>query len=371
MGGKVNYYLVKDDYVKISNNVENEINIKYVRTGNYLNKEDIKIYNSLTEYEYLGINRKGNQSENFIVIPKEDELVVEEGYRSNGDKYYSVYPRGNENSIVFNHSGLYTNENDLWQRREEKYQRSCVVPGYIYTAYKGIMAKKIYKTFSKYIKAQCKIKYNGFCVGDEAFKYYGTIDFVRSCVEEHKDSAWKTEEDSKKMFDLNNNENSKIEKKEKVVPKFIEHTIKNKRLNKTNFFYLIEKQDFSRPYNEDAVVRPIIEYLSECDDIVIFAFDDKLSELLFELDTKKIADNMKGFTSDNFLYARCLAVINGGKFYNDVLDGKISLDSEELFECILYVAQDAWAEKYKKDVEEYPHTPKKNYETYSNKKGWE
>lgn len=53
------------------------------------------------------------------------------------------------------------------------------------------------------------------------------------------------------------------------------------------------------------------------------------------------------------------------------LDEKVALDSQNLFESILYVDKDVWSEKYKKDVEDYPHACKMKYITCSNKEGCE
>lgn len=359
------FYLVKDDYVKVLNNIESEMDVKYIKCGRFTDKEDIKVYDSLTDYEYLGINRNGDMSEYFLVIPKEDKLEIREGNDSKGEKYYVVSPEDNENYIIFGCSGLYTKENALWQREEEKYQKDWMIPAYIYTASYAQKAIKLHKIFSKYIREQCKIKYNGFYVGEEAFKYYGHISFAMHSVGNTEQYCWHTEEDLRKMGKLDNIEDNTSKK----VPKFIQHTIKNKRFNNANFFYLIEKQDFDMS-SERALLQPLIQYLSQWDDIVIFAFDDKVSSLLFELDKKEIADKMEGFTPENFLYSRCFAVAEGASYYRGVLLGIDTLNYKYGFEGILHVARAAWAEKYRTNNDDYPHTPKMNYETYSNKDGW-
>ena len=41
------------------------------------------------------------------------------------------------------------------------------------------------------------------------------------------------------------------------------------------------------------------------------------------------------------------------------------------FETILYVPQKAWERIHNEDGDEYLHEAKLNYETYSNKAGWE
>ncbi len=160
-----------------------------------------------------------------------------------------------------------------------------------------------------------------------------------------------------------------LKEKKAKVPKFIEHTIKNKRFNKANFFYLMDKIDWS--YSEDDKrLEPLIEYLSELDDIVIFYFEDKMAELLYALDTKEISNGLAEKSVDGFLYARCVALLNGTGYYYVVLNGKEKLDPDLWYEEILYVPSMAWARKHNKDTEDYPHITKVSYETYSNKDGW-
>ncbi len=167
---------------------------------------------------------------------------------------------------------------------------------------------------------------------------------------------------------------SDSEKMEVKIPKFIEHTIRNKRLNKVNFFYLLDKLDWSKQGDDEAVLRPLVNYLAECDDIVIFAFHDKMAEMLYALDTREIAQRIYGdvdyISADDFLYSRCVGIINGSHYYDRIIWGSDTINPDLWFESVLYVPNLAWAKKHDKDSDEYPHLSKVSYESYSNVEGW-
>ena len=126
--------------------------------------------------------------------------------------------------------------------------------------------------------------------------------------------------------------------------------------------------------NDDKVLAPVITYLAEQGDEAIFLFDDLMSELLYHLDTRELAEqckNVSGFTSgDGFLYSRCVALINGPGYYKEAENGKQKNMWDMEFESILYVPQKAWQVKYGENEEEYPHIPPLSFETGSNEEGW-
>lgn len=51
----------------------------------------------------------------------------------------------------------------------------------------------------------------------------------------------------------------------------------------------MEKTGMDKAGNDAAVLEPLIIFLSKWGDELIFAFDDMMAELLYSLDTKKIA----------------------------------------------------------------------------------
>lgn len=131
--------------------------------------------------------------------------------------------------------------------------------------------------------------------------------------------------------------------------------------------------DWDKTGDDDAVLEPLTEYLSQQSDAEIFAFDDIMSELLYALDTRKNFDTACKYydhSDDTFLYSRCVALVNGADYYEKVRQGRIKRIWKMEFESILSVPEDAWAKKHNKDVNEYPHLSAISYETGSNADGW-
>lgn len=146
-------------------------------------------------------------------------------------------------------------------------------------------------------------------------------------------------------------------------------------MNKYQFFWdTMELCDWEQEGNDDKVLKPVVEYLSKQSDDIIFQFDDLMSELLYYLDTKKLADQCEKvdplMSDDTFLYSRCVALINGPDYYEKVKKGKEKNVWTMEFESLIYVPQKAWALKHQSYVDEYPHFSPLSFETGSNKEGW-
>jgi hypothetical protein len=140
------------------------------------------------------------------------------------------------------------------------------------------------------------------------------------------------------------------------------------------FWEIMEKCDWKYEGDDDRVLEPVIEYLSQQADEEIFLFDDMMAELLYAIDTKdnaKKSEKAAGYLSDDtFLYSRCVALINGSEYYKNVLNGMADDLWNMEFESLLYVPGQAWSIKHNKDYADYPHLTKLSYETGSNKDGW-
>lgn len=126
--------------------------------------------------------------------------------------------------------------------------------------------------------------------------------------------------------------------------------------------------------DDERILEPVIEHLSTLDNEKIFEFHNLMTELLYDLDSKKLFDKFAKVSEcesvDLFLYARCVALINGKSYYKKVKSGKIVEVWEMEFESLLYVPSEAWAMKNHSECEEYPHITKHSYETGSNKAMW-
>ncbi len=145
--------------------------------------------------------------------------------------------------------------------------------------------------------------------------------------------------------------------------------------SKFNFFWnTMELCDWSQEGDDDRVLEPVIDYLARQEDSVIFTFDDLMTELLYDLDTKQFADQCEmaqpDMDDDTFLYSRCVALINGPAYYEDVRQGRETRLWDMEFEALLYVPQRAWARKHQRSEDEYPHFAPLSFETGSNRDGW-
>ena len=136
-----------------------------------------------------------------------------------------------------------------------------------------------------------------------------------------------------------------------------------------SFWAVMELCDWTYEGDDDKVLRPVIQYLAQQEDGRIFQFDDLMSELLYGLDTKKLAAQCEEaeplMSDDSFLYSRCVALINGPDYYEKARQGMAKEIWSMEFEALLYVPARAWALKHKMREEDYPHTAPLSYETGS------
>ena len=129
-----------------------------------------------------------------------------------------------------------------------------------------------------------------------------------------------------------------------------------------NFWKIMNLCDWSFEGDDDKVLVPVVDFLSKQEDEFIFHFDDTLHSLLHELYTEKILEQYKiksdYVSDDDFLYSRCVALINGKDYFKGIKNGTIDFPTDLEFESLLYVAQNAWAKKNNAAPSDYPHIPK-------------
>lgn len=159
-----------------------------------------------------------------------------------------------------------------------------------------------------------------------------------------------------------------------ALPPAIWQIYHTKTMHDLDFFSMTGCLDWSQQGNDNLVLEPLVQYLAKWPDEVIFTFEDKMAELLYQLDRQEIALRAyragSYFSDDDFLYARCVALVNGRAYYQKILDGRKKLNKDMEFEAVLYAPAKAWARKHKKDISEYPHFPGVSYETGSNQEYW-
>ena len=138
------------------------------------------------------------------------------------------------------------------------------------------------------------------------------------------------------------------------------------------FWQVIKIFDWSKE-DSDEVMMPAIKKLADMPVVNIYLFADKLSEKLFQLDTRPHGDaylSNEGddyLSVDDFLYIRCAVVAEGEKYFEKVKVNPSDFPAEINFEPLLSLANKAYKMKTGRAFEYYPAI---SYETYSNKNGW-
>lgn len=145
--------------------------------------------------------------------------------------------------------------------------------------------------------------------------------------------------------------------------------------SESDFWNVINLLDWRKEDDDEKVVEPLVAFLAESPIAHIYRFSDILAEKLWHLDTyahaKVFLDDPEeeGYLSvDDFLYTRCAVVANGQAYYDKVLDNPALMPIDLTFEPLLYVALKAYKRKTGKN---FMPVYAFNYETYSNKNGWQ
>lgn len=148
-------------------------------------------------------------------------------------------------------------------------------------------------------------------------------------------------------------------------------------LSEDGFWELISLLDWQRMGNDDAVIEPVVEALSNAPLRHLYDFKDILSQKLYRLDTMAHAKEIgKGaysqesqvFSEDGFLFARCCAVANGQKQYENILNNPKLMPKDMEFAPLLCIANEAHRRSQKTTLR---YVSVYSIETFSNSKGWE
>ena len=147
------------------------------------------------------------------------------------------------------------------------------------------------------------------------------------------------------------------------------------RMSEEEFWKIIDLLDWEKEGDDEGVLAPAVQYLSQFSKADMARFQDILSEKLYRLDGQRYAENIGEhsyggedyFSADIFLYARCCVVANGRELYEHVLDHPEDMPKDLTFEALLYLADEA---HQKKTGHSLDHVPAFNYETFFNAEGW-
>lgn len=148
--------------------------------------------------------------------------------------------------------------------------------------------------------------------------------------------------------------------------------------NAAVFWQLIARLDWTQEGDDDAVIAPVVEALSQGPVADIEQFEETLAEYLYALDTREHArygflgeadpdDGESYISADFFLYLRCVVVANGKKFYDKVLADPTQMPRDLEFESLLAISHEAYSAK---TGEELAYDTRLSYESYSNEAGW-
>lgn len=139
-----------------------------------------------------------------------------------------------------------------------------------------------------------------------------------------------------------------------------------------DFWQIINLFDWSKE-ESDEIMAPAIKKLASMPVVNIYLFTDKLSEKLYQLDTRLhgeayLNNEGDGYLSvDDFLYIRCAVVAEGKAYFDKVIQNPSEFPADISFESILSLPHKAYELKTGRTFEYYPTV---SYETYSNKKAW-
>ncbi len=169
---------------------------------------------------------------------------------------------------------------------------------------------------------------------------------------------------------------SKAEPKSTAKPKHEATAKAESVLSQEDFWDIIDLLNWDEEGNDDAVIAPAVQQLSQLSEEEILAFQEILSQKLYMLDGEKFAreigrDSFNGshkqFSKDWFLAVRCCAVANGQLFYNDVLLDAKNIPKDLGFAALVTVAPSAYC---RKTGETLNYKTKYSIESCSNEKGW-
>jgi len=147
-------------------------------------------------------------------------------------------------------------------------------------------------------------------------------------------------------------------------------------LSEPAFWELIDLLDWKHLGNDDAVIEPLVQALSQAPLRHIYDFKDILSQKLYLIDTVEHArhigqrafrEDAEDFSADGFLFARCCAVTNGREQYEAIRQNPALMPKDLEFAPLLRIANEAHRRSQGtvlKYVSAY------SVETFSNHKGW-
>jgi hypothetical protein len=149
-------------------------------------------------------------------------------------------------------------------------------------------------------------------------------------------------------------------------------------MDEDGFWDILSRLDWKKQGDDDEVLAPAVRALSQMSVADIAHFEVMMAQKLFALDTREHAravykgqidpdDGDRYISADDFLYSRCVMIVNGRQAYEDAVRDPTLMPQESEFEAVLYLAVNAHRIKTGEDLD--VSTPV-SYESFSNTAGW-
>jgi len=172
------FFALKNDIEEIIKSIENQIAIKYYKSG-LLDNKDVPNYNSILDIPNIGFVQSGdwNRTDSYLILKKKASLKIESVPQRKGGKKFGVDQLKNSKSITLKLGGIYLEEENI------------LVGGRIVTVSSKKDSLEIYKLFSDNLKKN--------------FKRIGAF-YVGKLAEEKLNLGWRlvTNDKSPKEYDL-------------------------------------------------------------------------------------------------------------------------------------------------------------------------
>jgi hypothetical protein len=162
-----------------------------------------------------------------------------------------------------------------------------------------------------------------------------------------------------------------LQTEDEATLQVIEETLESQQQQIGQYWAIIDALDWDKEGDDDVVMAPAIQLLSEQEEHVILDFYDWFARQLYRLDGEAYADASveegEHFSSDLFLYARCAVLANGRTYYERVKANPADFPKDLFFEFLLRLPDLAYK---RKTGTELPRPSKYIYETGFNRDGW-
>jgi hypothetical protein len=150
------------------------------------------------------------------------------------------------------------------------------------------------------------------------------------------------------------------------------------KMDEDGFWDILSRLNWKKQGDDDEVMAPAVKALSQMSVADIELFAVMLAQKLFALDTREHAravykgeidpdDGDQYISADDFLYARCVMIVNGREAYEEAVKDPTRMPQNCEFEAVLSLAQQAHALK---TGEELAVVDAVSYESFSNEPGW-